>query len=214
MDVATIIERIASLSLSGSVVDDAVGQAMILSWVQSTYEEVWSEIATEFPTLLETTQDVTVTDGVGTLAPWPMSIKSVADLTNRTFLTVTLASEVEKEDIELTAAGTSPRRYYVTEGTKLNTYVKATIAARVRYTPFAGQLGANGAASTIQFPPQFHDALVWGGLRFAAVDERDKGMGTEIATFQVMYEQRKNALLTWLRTHQAKPKSHVQSPIM
>lgn len=210
MDVAKIIERVAELSLSGSVEGDTVGTAMILGWVQSTYEEVYAKIASQYPTLLETTQDVSVVSGQGTLNPVPHKIARVTDLTNKRELIVTTAAEVECKDLELDDEG-APTEYYITNGSKLNTYRKATISARVRFTPMCNVLEASGLATTIKFPEQFHDCLVWGALRFAAYDERDKGVGVELGVTQTMFDNRVNALEEWLRINQPKPVTRVKA---
>lgn len=209
MDVATLIERVANQSLSGSASGDADATAMILGWIQSAYDEVWSQVATEFPTLLETTQSVTVTAGIGTLSPWPMSIGSVYDTTNKTFLTVTSFAEAEEADPELDNTGIADR-YYVTQGTQLNLNAKSDIVARVRYVPFAGTLIGNGVESSIRIPPQYHDVLEWGALRYAAYDERDKGVAIELQATQTMFDKRLKDFLEWLRIHQPQPEARVQ----
>jgi hypothetical protein len=204
LDVATIIERVAEQSLSGSVEGDSAGTAMILGFVQSTYDEVYGAIAAQYPTLLETTQNVTVTAGQGTLDPVPLKIVRVADTTNKRFLEVTTAEMVEDKDIDLDDVG-QPDEFYITGGNKLNTYPKGSISARVRHIPFAATLVANGSESSIQFPAQFHDVLIWGALRHAAYDERDKGLGVELQATQIMFEKRLAALMDWLRVNQARP---------
>lgn len=197
--VNSLLNTISDSALVGA--GDAADTARMLRYLNLAYQEAYRDTATEYPQVLLTTEDVTITSGAGTISAAPFAVRVVKDTaTNRILNAVTL-EELEEKYPALNGTG-APSYYYMTSTTGISTYPVNSTTVRVRYVPQAATLVDGDAESVIKIPPAFHDMLVFGTLLYMAYDERDKGLSQEVQIAKQRYEESKASYKTWLMLHQ------------
>jgi len=201
--VSEILETIKGLALVGE--GDSTDDARIMRYINFANREVHRRTAASYPTLLQTLETVTITNGAGTLSNIPFRVEFVKDTGNSNNpLTVTTLLDLEEENPALDATG-SPSKYYFTSAKGIATYPVNSTAVKVRYVPSSVALTVTDAETAIKLPVEFHDVLVWGALFWMAYDERDKGSGQELSLAQGKYEICLGDYLTWLKDNQPVP---------
>lgn len=201
--VSSLLDSVKSLALVGS--GNADDTARILRYMNMVYSEAYRVTAVSYPTLLLTSENVTITSGSGTLTAAPFRIERVKDTSNNEILKPTTRLDIE--DLYPALDDTGAPAWYFVEGTDgLRTYPVNSGTVQVRYIPRAGTLTSASAESDIKIPPEFHDLLLWGTLVYMAYDERDKSTGAEVNIAQSKYEIALNDFKTWLAFRQTGPK--------
>lgn len=193
MTPSEIITNIARMS-TGESTPGTDFTAIILGYVNRAYEDIYTSLCDLDYVRLQTTQTVTVTSGTGTLSTEPFRIHNVVDTTNDRRLTPRHPLLIEEYDPDLDDTGT-PEHYYLSAATTLRVHPGGSITARVRFTPKVTALTSSGAESTILFPKEYHELLVWGGLIRLSYDERDLRNAQEIGFVLQQYAETKARLL-------------------
>lgn len=197
MNVDKLVTMVARLG-TGESSPSATRKAELLDYVNIAYGRLFQEIKQSGRHLLSSTQDVTVTAGVGTMNGNHAFILSVRDLGNSSrHLDPTDVEEVELLDPEDDNTGT-PDRYYLTGLNTLNLWPRNTTTAKVRSVPMPTDLAIGADESTILIPPPYHASIVWGAILWAAFDERDKGFNVEVSFARQEYTREKGALIGFL----------------
>lgn len=194
--VSDILDTIKNLGLVG--IGDSVDDTRIMGYMNLVYKETYRKTAQQRPTLLLTTENVTITSGAGNLSVSPFAIRVVKDIDNGyKKLEPTTLPDLDDKDTDLTAAGPADW-YYMTGTAAINTYPVNSTTLQVRYVPAANILTSTSAETDIKIPPEFHDILVWGTLIYLNFDERDKAMSGEVNLAQSKYELALGEFIQWL----------------
>lgn len=205
--VSTLLTTIKDLALVGT--GDSDDDDRIMRYMNMLYKEAYRTTSKAYPTLLLTTENVTVTSGSGTISATPFIVMRVKDNSNNRFLKPTTLLALEEKYPSLSDTN-SPSWYYITGTATLNTYPSNSFTAVVRYIPQAATLTSTSTESDIKIPPEFHDMLVWGTLIYMAHDERDKAFGVEMQVAQTKYEIAKADFQSWLHFSQTKEKNRTE----
>jgi len=197
MNVDKLVTMVARLGTAEST-PSSTRKAELLDYVNIAYGRLFQEAKQAGRHLLSATQEVTVTDGVGTLNGNHAFILSVRDLGNASrHLTASDVEEIELLDPEEDNTG-SPDRYYLTGLNTLNLWPRNDTTAKVRSVPMPTDLSLGADESTILIPPPYHSAIIWGAILWAVFDERDKGFNVEVSFARQEYAREKGALIGFL----------------
>lgn len=202
--VSSILDSIKDLALVGS--GNSADTDRIMRYMNLVYKEAYRVTAVSYPTLLLTSENVTITSGAGTITAAPFSILQVKDTSNNRILEPSSRVDIETMYPALDGTG-SPTYYFMESETALKTYPVNSGTVMVRYIPRAGTLTSGSAESAIKIPPEFHELLLWGTLVYMAYDERDKSAAGEVNIAQSKYELALNDYKTWLL------KGQTQAPV-
>jgi len=211
MDVSQILTNIRSLTLIGNT--GAVSDTTkLVAYLNMAYRRIYDRVVREYPFFNQTTQDVAVTLGAGTMSPVPYLILSVYDSGNSYVkLDATDVLTEEEKTPELADTG-SPDRFWMEGMSGIRSYPKSTTTLRVRYVPNVADLTATSVASDILFPEMFHDLLVWETALIVAYDERDKIVGAELKYTEERAETDWGRLSSYLRQRAPRVKPRVSMP--
>lgn len=198
MDVSTIIANVKNLNFIGNTaaVSD---EDKILAYINMAYRKIFDMETRAFPAFFQTTQDVIIANGSGTMGMAPHLILSVVDTGNNSNpLSATDVLAVEMGNPAMDDIG-SAREYWQEGFSNLNTYPLSSTTLRVRYVGEPPDLTSASVSSDILIPPAFHDILMWQAAWFVAYDERDKIVGQELNFCQGMIDEIWGRLLSYLR---------------
>lgn len=199
--VASLLDSVKSLALVGS--GNADDTARILRYMNMTYAEAYRTTATQYPTLLLTTESVSMTAGEGTISVAPFSVMRVKNTNTNRILEARSKLDIEELFPAMTDNG-EPVYYYMEGTTGLRSYPLNNATLQVRYIPRVGTLTSTSAEADIKIPPEFHELLLWGTLVYMSYDERDKSASGEISIAQSKYEIALNDFRTWLVKQQTR----------
>ena len=206
--VSTLLETVKDLALVGA--GDAADDARVMGYMNHVYNEVYRRTAKIYPTLLLTSENVTMVSGAGTLSAAPHTIEHVKNTSNNKLLEPVNLLELEDMNSDLSATG-SPSYYYMTGTTAINSYPADNATLKVRYIPQSSTLETTTPESGIKIPPMYHDILIWGTLVYLGYDERDKASVQEVNTAQSKYELVMNDYLNWLNFMQPQEKRRTKA---
>lgn len=170
MQVSEIITQVAQLGLNEDFPDEEL-QERILAYINRGHEQAYTEVAQYLEPINSTTEAVVITGGTGTIVGDVYSFISVVDVDNNRVLDPASASELEESDPALSQTG-QPTRYYRI-GNQIFTYPVNDTNIRIRYVPQAQTLTAATTEAELPYPRNFQQVLVWGGLYWMSLDERD-----------------------------------------
>lgn len=211
MDVSQILTNVKSLTLIGNT--GAVSDTTkLVAYLNMAYRRIYDRVVREYPFYNQTTQNVSVTDGVGTLSPVPYLILSVYDSGNsyvRLDATDVLAEEEKTPELADTG---SPDRFWMEGQAGIRSYPKSTTTLRVRYVPDLTELTSSSVSADILFPAIFHDLLVWETALVVAYDERDKIVGAELKYTEERAATDWDRLSSYLRQRAPRVKPKVSMP--
>lgn len=199
--VQDLVNRVAKLGL-GEDEPDAAEQALYLSFIQASHNQLYGEVAESDVTTLLDSEDVTVTNGSGALAARPFIIKTVVDIDNKRALDPTDVLTLVKERPLLDATGKASRFYQKANAIKLDT--NDSITARVWRMPMPQALTLTTNLSDLYIPEPYVDVLLWGALLQLAYDERDKGLVVEMQLCARMYDTFHGGFWNWLVKNQVR----------
>jgi hypothetical protein len=199
--IADMITKMAKLGLNEDNPSIAL-QTTYLTYIQSTWLELYGEMAKAFPSRLLASQTVTVTSGTGALSPIPFIMVSTRDVGNNLAKLQNITYS-DLEDISPTLAVTgAPSYVYTTANNVIKTYPINSTSLRVTYVPRPIDLSLTTAEDDIPVPPPFQEVLMWGGLRLLNLDERDKNVGGEIQLAETMYQRLRGNFFSYLEQSQ------------
>lgn len=212
--IAEMIDKVAKLGVNEDT-PDATLRAIYLGYIQSTYNEIYGEVAKNYPTMLLQNQTVALTSGSGTLGTRPFIVDAV-------FNTDESSRQLEPTDLRtlrnlypsMDATG-FPSFFYISGFSTIKAYPADNSTLSVDYIPNPETLvdGTTGEADLI-IPVPYQEMLVWGALRYLAYDERDKSVGAELGIVTAMYEKIKGDFLFWLKNYQVRKSISVQGYLM
>jgi hypothetical protein len=206
---AQIITNVRSLALVGNT--GAADLPRVEAYFNMAYREIYEKVAERYPWFVQTTQDVVMTAGVGTMASQPLHILSVRDVNNSfAKLTATDVLAVEECDPSMDETG-NPTEYYVNGFAELNSHPLSDTTLRVRFTPNAAVLTSESVEADIKLQPTHHDVLTWATLKLMAYDERDKVVGAELAFNQGEMDNAEDRMWRWFDAHAPKKIKPVKS---
>lgn len=199
--VASLLDSVKSLALVGS--GNADDTARIMRYMNMVYAEAYRVTSSQYPTLLLTSENISMTSGVGTIAAAPFTVMRVKNTSTNRILEA--RSKLDVEELFPTMTDTGEPAYYYMEGTTgLRSYPLDNATLQVRYIPSVNTLASTGVEADIKIPPEFHEMLLWGTLVYMAYDERDKSAAGEISIAQSKYEIALNDFKTWLAKQQTR----------
>jgi hypothetical protein len=198
-NVSSLLDSIKDLALVGS--GNSADTDRIMRYMNMVYKEAYRVTAVSYPTLLLTSETVTITSGAGTITTVPFSIMRVKDTDTNILLEPSSRLDIEDMSPSLNGTG-NPTYYFMESEMALKTYPIHTGSVLVRYIPRAGTLTSASAETDIKIPPEFHEMLLWGTLVYMAYDERDKSAAGEVNIAQSKYELALNDYKAWLVENQ------------
>lgn len=201
--ITNIISMMAKLGVNEDSPDAAL-RSIYLTYVQSTYNEVYGEMASTFPTRLRATQDVTLVNGVGTLAVAPYQIIAVYNTSNNFAEVNPTTLDDQMEATPALADAGLPSSYWQDGLMTIKGYPLDNSTLRVLYIPNPSTLTESTLESDLVIPVPFQDLLTWGAMRYLRIDESDKQVGGELASCALMYEKLKGNLFYWLKNGQVR----------
>jgi hypothetical protein len=211
MDVNTILTNIRNVTLIGNT--GAVSDTTkLVAYLNMAYRRIYDRVVREYPFFNQTTQDVVMTNGAGTLNPVPFLILSVYDTSNYQKLEPTDVLEEEERRPQLDEAA-SPDRYWLDGLSSVRSYPLSSTTLRVRYVPDIEDLTSTDTADAIIFPAMFHDLLVWETALIVAYDERDKIVGAELQYTEDRATEDWSRLKSFLRLRAPRVKPKVKMPV-
>lgn len=197
--VASLLDSIQSLALVGS--GNADDTARVLRYMNMVYAEAYRVTASQYPTLLLTSENVSMNSGSGTMSAAPFAVQRVKNTSTNRILQARSKLDIEEDYPSMTDTG-EPVYYYMEGTTGLRSYPLDNSTLQVRYIPSVNTLTSTGVEADIKIPPEFHEMLLWGTLVYMAYDERDKSASGEISIAQSKYEIALNDFKTWLAKQQ------------
>ena len=193
-----MITFIASQSLNDDTPDIAM-QTRILTYINRAYQRAYDRLSQHLDNTAHTTQNVTVTTGVGTLSPDPLAVINVVDVTNGQVLEPKSIRFIEEIDPKLEATG-SPAFYYLQDTTTINVYPPGSTSLRVRYVPQPVTLTLTSPVTDIKIPAIYHNIIEQGALAFVGEDEKDFDRST-VARAEAKFKRALDAAAQRLSTN-------------
>lgn len=178
MQVSEIITQVAQLGLNEDY-PDAELQERILAYINRGHEQAYTEVAQYLEPINSTTETVAITAGAGTIVGDIYKYISVVDTNAGRVLTPTTAAELEEADPALSQTG-QPIKYYKV-GNQIFTYPINDTSIRIRYIPQSQELTAITTEAELPYPRNFQQVLIWGGLYWMSLDERDASTNAVLA---------------------------------
>lgn len=210
MTPAELVVNIKSLALVGAT-GSANDTPRIYNYLNMAYRIAYEKMTAVYPWTVQTTQNVVMTSGSGTMSTQPLHILKVADTENSyAKLDPTDIDTVEEGDADISATG-NPNKFWVEGFTTLKSHPLNDTTLRVRYTPNPATLASDSVEADIKLPPIFHDVLTWETLKVMSYDERDKIVGAELAFDKEQYEDSYDRLYRYLDAKAPQEKRQVKS---
>jgi hypothetical protein len=210
MNVEQILENVRNLSLIGNT-SAATSSNKLVAYLNMAYRKEYDYVTRLYSALAQTTQNVTITAGSGTLASAPHFIYSVYDISGT-------PRELIKTDIEWLERNfpslneQNQAIYWYMDGLSgIKTYPLGNTTLRVRLVPAANHLSATSAETEIKIPANFHDILTWSTAMLVAYDERDKLAASEFQIISLKLEEERDRLATYLKNRVPRDKIKVEA---
>jgi hypothetical protein len=208
MNVQAILDRVFAISLNEDSPDSAL-QTRALRYLNDTYKEVLREVNQLRVNDLTLDETLTVSGGQIVLSHTPLEVKSVTNITDEQTMYRSDLASILRKDPDLSDTG-SPVFYYFDSTGAATMKVwppEEGVSIRVLYNPKVDDLEITDAESDILLPPEYHDVLVWGTLRWNFLDERDARTVQELGYSQAQFEITKNDLKRYIMRQQERIKS-------
>jgi len=212
--IAEMIDKVAKLGVNEDN-PDATLRAIYLGYIQSTYNELYGEVAKSFPSMLLATQSVTLSSGAGTLTTKPFIVVNVYNTDEGSKpLEPTDYNTLRTLYPSLSNTG-FPSYFYMSGFGTIKAYPTDGSTLSVDYIPNPTTLvDGTTTEDDLIIPVPYQEVLVWGALRLISIDERDKAVGTELPIVNSMYEKLKGDFLFWLKNYQVRESVSVRGYLM